>query len=64
MPPDKETVAPPAGADLESVTVQEVLALEVRLVTPHCNEMVEVRVRVMLKGTEVPLRDAVIVAVA
>ena len=38
--------------------------MEVRLVTPHCNEMVEVRVRVMLKGTEVPLRDAVIVAVA
>jgi hypothetical protein len=59
------TVVPPVGAGFDSVTVQEVLALEARLEAVHVKE---VRLtgpsREMVAGDELPLREAVTVALA
>ncbi len=59
------TTVPPVGAGFDSVTVQEVLALEARL---EAVQVREVRLtgpnKEMLTGTELPLREAVRVALA
>jgi hypothetical protein len=57
------TVAPAPEAALDSVTVQVVEALAVRLVVMHCNpETVRVETSERVTGLEDPLREAVTVA--
>jgi hypothetical protein len=57
------TVAPGPEAVLDSVTVQMVEALAVRLVATHCNpETVRVETSEKVNGLDDPLRDAVTVA--
>ena len=57
------TVAPGPEAVLDSVTVQMVEALAVRLVATHCNpETVRVETSERVTGLEDPLREAVTVA--
>jgi hypothetical protein len=62
---DRVTVVPPVGAGFDKVTVQEVLALEDRL---GAVQVRDVRLtgpsREMVTGTELPLREAVTVALA
>ena len=57
------TVAPAPEAALDSVTVQVVEALAVRLVVTHCNpETVRVETSDKVTGLADPLREAVTVA--
>jgi hypothetical protein len=57
------TVEPAPEAALDSVTMQVVEALAVRLVATHCNpETVRVETSDRVTGLEDPLRDAVTVA--
>ena len=57
------TLAPPAGAAFESVTVQVVEAFDVRLAAAHCSEETEiVDVSDVVTACEDPLRAAVTVA--
>lgn len=62
---DTATVAPPVGAVADSVTVQEVLVLEARLEAVQCREVgVTGASTEMMRGSDVPLREAVMVAPA
>lgn len=64
MAPERETETPPEGACAESVTVQEVLLMELKVEAPHCKDEIDAGgASEMLKGVEEPLREAVIVAV-
>jgi hypothetical protein len=57
------TVAPGPEAALDSVTVQVVEALALRLVVTHCNPAtVRVETSERVTGLEDPLREAVTVA--
>jgi hypothetical protein len=61
--PERLTERPPEGAAAESVTVHEVLLLEVRLEAPHCKFEITVAVTSeIVAGAEEPLREAVTVA--
>src|SRR4029077_18044043 len=60
-----ETAVPPAGAALDNVTVQEVLAFEARLEAVHVREdRLTGASKEIVTGDEVPFRDAVTVALA
>ena len=62
---DRLTAVPPVGAALDSVTVQEVLALEARLDAVHVrDDRLTGASSEMVTGDELPLREAVIVALA
>lgn len=61
--PERATETPPDGAGLESVTVQEVLALDTRVEAAHCSEEITGAVTSeMVAAFEEPLREAVTVA--
>ncbi len=61
---DNDTVSPPEGAAPDSVTVHEVLLLEARLEAVHVNEdRLTGATSEIGRDNEVPLRDAVMVAV-
>jgi hypothetical protein len=63
MAPEIVTATPPAGAAPANVTVQVVVALEVRVEAAHWTEEISVgALRERLNAWEEPLRDAVIVA--
>ena len=62
---DRLTAVPPVGAALDSVTVQEVLALVARLEAVHVREdRLTGASREIVTGDELPLREAEIVALA
>ena len=61
--PERVTEAPPAGAGVDSVTVQDVLPLDARLDAAHCSdEMTGAVTSEMVAADEEPLREAVTVA--
>ena len=62
---DSVTDVPPVGAALESVTVHEVLALDARLEAVHVRDdrLAEANSEIM-RGAELPLSEAVIMALA
>jgi hypothetical protein len=62
---DSATVVPPAGAALDKVTVQEVLALEARLEAAHWrDDRLTGASKEIVAGNEAPPREAVTVALA